>query len=127
MDSGVRIHVSHAGRSSAQAQAQTNTHIHLGINTNQDLRPRTSVRISHAVRSVEVVDLSNILATEDIEDSAMVNAQFDSVSQEDASNIAFDVDDDVVEDPEDGIAEEDGGEERHAKESVSKTLHPHRV
>lgn len=77
--------------------------------------------MSHASRPVELVDLSNLLAIEDVRDSAMVDAQFDSFSQEDASTVAFNVDDDIVEDPEeDGQRGDDGGEEKRAKDSVSE-------
>lgn len=81
----------------------------------------------HASRPADVVDLSAILASENVEDSAMVNAQFDSFSEEDASNIAFGLDEEVVEDP-DSEDDENGGDEdeetvvEHAKASVSKHI-----
>lgn len=127
VDSGIRVQVSHPSTSTTPAHTQTNTHIHLGVHTSGDARSRPSVRMSHASRPADVVDLSAILASENVEDSAMVNAQFDSFSEEDASNIAFGLDEEVVEDP-DSEDDENGGDEdeetvvEHAKASVSKHI-----
>ncbi|KZP16524.1 hypothetical protein FIBSPDRAFT_957932 [Athelia psychrophila] len=82
--------------------------------------------MSHVNRPVELVDLSSLLATEVVEDSAMVDAQFDSFSH--VSTVAFSVDDDIVEDPEDDQRGDDGGEEKHVKDSVRLSTEwlPHR-
>lgn len=125
LDSGIRVQVSNA--STSTTPAQTNTHIHVAVNTSGDLRSRHSVRMLHASRPADVVDLSGILATEDEEDSTMVNAQFDAFSEEDALNLAFDVDAEVVEDPEDGESGGDGesgedGDEEHVQDHVKGSV-----
>ena len=49
---------------------------------------------------------------EEVEESAMVNVEFDTFSEEDMSNIAFGVDEEVVEDPEAAEREDAASEEQ---------------
>lgn len=69
-------------------------------------RSRPTVRTAHVRRPLEVVDLLGLLAEEDADedggsDVAFVDADFNTFSEEDALSLAFGVDEEVVEDPED--------------------------
>ncbi|KAF7968821.1 hypothetical protein HWV62_29262 [Athelia sp. TMB] len=102
----------HAGPSTERVQV--NTHVHYGVGGTDTARLRHSVRTSHVARP-EIVDLSGLMADEE-ESSRVLDANFDSFSEEDMLEASFGVDDDVVEQPEDGA--EDGDNEEAAAASA---------
>lgn len=104
------------------AQAtQVNTHVHVTIDTSQDdRRHRPSVRTSHVARPAEVVDLSGLLVDEG-DDSEMVDADFDTLPAEDASNLAFGVDDEIYEGPRESQPEEEEEESEENSGQVQKS------
>ncbi|KAF7970236.1 hypothetical protein HWV62_24724 [Athelia sp. TMB] len=106
--SPIRVHISRPGaptQGPSNARTQVNTHFHVGLEdvdgSYQSRRSRFSVRTTHVTRTVEVVDLSGLLVEEDEgEGEGMVDADFDSFSAIDTSALAFEEDEEVVEDPE---------------------------
>lgn len=106
----IRLQVSRPTEGPSTGHTQVNSHVHVGIHTSSDPRSRVSVRTAHTTRPMEVVDLSGLLVDKDAAESYMVEAEFDQLSAEDTSHLAFGVDDEVIEDPDAGVAEEEVGD-----------------